>query len=36
MDYLRPQKYKYKRLEKKFKSIKVSINDMDKFEKKKN
>ena len=36
MDHLRPQKYKHKRLEKKFKSIKVSINDMDKFEKKKN
>ena len=34
MDHLRHQKYKNKRLENNFKTINISINDMDKFEKK--
>ena len=34
MDHLRHQKYKSKRLENNFKPTNVSINDMDKFEKK--
>ena len=33
MDYLRHQEYKSKRLENNFKTISISINDMDKFEK---
>ena len=35
MDHLRYQKYKNKQLENNFKIINTSINDMDKFEKKK-
>ena len=35
MDHLRHQKYKHKQLENNFKSSKISINDMDKLEKKK-
>ena len=35
MDHLRHQKYKYKRFKNKSKIINISINDMDKFEKKK-
>ena len=34
MDHLRHQKYKNKWLENNFKPINISINDMDKFEKK--
>ena len=34
MNHLRHQKYKNKRLEKNLNTIKISINDMDKFEKK--
>ena len=34
MDHLTHQKYNNKRLENNFKSINISINDMDKFEKK--
>ena len=34
MDHLRYQKYKNKQLENNFKIINTSINDMDKFEKK--
>ena len=34
MDNLRHQKYKNKRLQNNFKIINISINDMDKFEKK--
>ena len=34
MDHLRHQKYKNKRLKNNFKTIIISINDMDKFEKK--
>ena len=34
MDHLRHQKYKDKRWEKDFKPINISINDIDKFEKK--
>ena len=34
MDYLRHQKYKTEQLENNFKSINISMNDMDKFEKK--
>ena len=34
MDHLRHQKYKNKRLGNNFKTINISINDMDKFEKK--
>ena len=34
MDHLRHQKCKNKRLENNFKTINISINDMDKFEKK--
>ena len=35
MDHLRHQKYKNKGLENNFKLINISVNDMDKFEKKK-
>ena len=35
MDHLRHQKYKHKQLENNFKSNNISINDMDKLEKKK-
>ena len=35
MDHLRHQKYKNKQFENKFTIIDISINDMDKFEKKK-
>ena len=35
MKHLRHQKYRNKRLENNFKPIKISINDMDEFEKKK-
>ena len=35
MDHLRHQKYKNKRLENNLKTINISINDMDKYEKKK-
>ena len=35
MDHLRHQKHKNKRLENNFKPINISINNMDKFEKKK-
>ena len=35
MDHLRHQKYKNKRLQNNFKLINISINDMDKSEKKK-
>ena len=34
MDHLRHEKYKNKRLENNFKLINISINDMNKFEKK--
>ena len=34
MSYLRHKKYKSKQLENNFKPINISINDMDKFEKK--
>ena len=34
MDYLGHQKYKSKRLENNFKEISISVNDMDKFGKK--
>ena len=34
MDHLRHQKYKNKQLENNFKPINISINDIDKFEKK--
>ena len=34
MDHLRHHKYKSKRLENNFKGINISINDVDKFEKK--
>ena len=34
MDHLRHQKYQNKRFKNKFKIINISINDMDKFEKK--
>ena len=34
MDHLRHQKYKNKRFKKNFKINNISINDMDKFEKK--
>ena len=34
MDHLRYQKHKNKRLENNFKAIDISINDMDKFGKK--
>ena len=35
MGHLRHQKYKNKRLENNFKPINISMNDIDKFEKKK-
>ena len=34
MDYFRHQKYKNKQLTNNFRSINISINEMDKFEKK--
>ena len=34
MDHLRHQKYKNKQIENNFKPINISINDIDKFEKK--
>ena len=36
MEHLRHQKYKNKQLQNNFKVINISINDTDKFEKKKN